>query len=208
MGVMIEGIFPDGLEPLLATLAEHFADEGAAREVAIVSTGKASLVHLRNDPVAGDLFCICIRIPPALHQQLGKQLGAYEDRLLYRAQRLMPRHIKHKLEKVSLAPALSAGRTWRNEARAWLSVTEKVAKGDTRRAPAPLPAKRKNPEKTGTVEIRANIVTNPHDEDPSREDTRVVGGITGKSKTPKPGSKGALSGDAAPVAEVHIRGRR
>ena len=37
--------------------------------------------------------------PPALHKQLDKRLGAYEDRLLYRTQRLLPRHIKHKIEE-------------------------------------------------------------------------------------------------------------
>ncbi len=205
METMAEGIFPDGLEPLLATLAEHFAQEGATREVAIVSSGKASLVHLRNDPVAGDIFCICIRIPPALHQQLSKRLSAYEDRLLYRAQRLLPRHIQHKVEKISLAPALSAGKGWRNEARTWLSLTEKVGKGDLRTAPALTPAKRRMPRTAQEVEVCSSI---PDPTPAARETRPVVGGVTGQRLEGRKREKGAVSGDAPAVAEVHIRTRR
>ena len=204
---MVEGIFPEGLEPLLATLAEQFVDEGSTREVDIVSNGKATLVQSRSDPDHGDLYCICIHIPPALHKQLGKRLASYEDRLLFRTQRLLPRHVMHKLEKVSLAPALTAGRGWRKEARTWLSLTEKLAKGDTRKAPDPPASKRQAPRTAQEVDVRANLLSEAR-AITTRDTQRRVGTISATPAAPARTGKGTVSGDVPPVAEIHVRGKR
>lgn len=117
---MMDEILPDGPEALLATLTESYQKDGATREVAVLSSARAHLAHLRNDPVLGDVYCLWLRVPPPVFEPIARSQNAFEESFLRRTRLFMPRPLRPKLEKVSITPTLQAGRRWREQAQRWL----------------------------------------------------------------------------------------
>lgn len=117
---MVAEIFPDGPDPLLATLAQRFIRDGATREVEILTSARGAIVSVRNDPQLGELYCLCLTIPQELYDRLRSTQAAIEDRFLQRARRLLPRPVRPRLLQVALSPRLRADRHWRSDARLWL----------------------------------------------------------------------------------------
>lgn len=116
----MDELFPEGLEPLLATLAERLMGEGAELEVELLTAARASLLHARTDPALGDQYCLCLTVPPALFERAARTQDAVEARLLGGARRLLPRPMRAKLHQVALAAALVKRRDWRRRGQEWI----------------------------------------------------------------------------------------
>lgn len=149
----LDSFFPEGLEPLLSSLAVRLVSDGAEREVGLLAVAQPSLVLLRTDPTEGELYALCLMIPSRLFAQLGQGQAPLEERLLKEVRGLLPRPIRNKVVQVSLASLLNAERDWRQRAQRWSRggrVDKSRESGDKQKEPK---GKRERPTPALTVEI-------------------------------------------------------
>jgi len=109
-------------EPLLATLAKLFADEGASREVAILVNARAQLTQVDYDNWDGGIYYhrLCLEMPLALYQQISDDRGDCETIILKQAHPLLLPFPNSYVRHVLIVPSLAPDSDWRDKARAWL----------------------------------------------------------------------------------------
>ena len=110
-------------EAVLCTLAEMFATEGKAREVAIVASAKAEFFHFDYDNWNGgtDVFDLNLQVPVPLFNLIRSDLEECKSDLMENI-KLITEHLTNAyVRKVNITPALSVGEDWRDKARVWLT---------------------------------------------------------------------------------------
>lgn len=119
---MSHGLVND-LDKVLATLCQFFADDGKAREVAILAEARASLEQSSHNNWNGDVYGYTIHlvVPEALYQQLGgiKEVEDIERGLLSRSTDLSRLYSDEFIESYRILTELHADPDWRQKARAY-----------------------------------------------------------------------------------------
>lgn len=110
----------DDPEPILATLAQLYAREGLAREVALVANAQAAMQHLEFDNWNGgtDFYSLYLEVPSWLYTQLHKDRKILESDVLERTQILLAPNRDKELRSVLIKPLVSAESGWRDQALA------------------------------------------------------------------------------------------
>jgi hypothetical protein len=112
-------------EPLLTTLARLCAQEGKAREVAVIAHGKASIRQTGGEQAwNGDyvsFFTLFIDVPHILFGQLGDKREEVENNLLEKCQLLMRQHPLDEMRGVQISLEVSTDPKWREKAQAWVA---------------------------------------------------------------------------------------
>lgn len=110
-------------EPLLATLAQLFANEGQAKAVAILANSQATLQYSSHDNWDGgiDIYNFHLQIPSNLYSQVANDLSACEKQIHERAAMVLRPYTNFRLDAVSINPAVTADKDWREKAQAWVS---------------------------------------------------------------------------------------
>jgi hypothetical protein len=113
------------LEKVLATLCRFFADEGKAREVAILAEAKASIEQSNYDNWNGGVYGYTINLvlPEFLYQQLGpvNAIMKLEKALLERASDISRLYDNEYIEHFKILTELQADPDWREKAKAFVS---------------------------------------------------------------------------------------
>ncbi len=119
---MDNGLF-DNPEPILATLAQIYASEGLAREVALVANANATMQHLEYDNWNGgtDSYRLFVEVPSWLYTQLNKDKAALEADILERTQIILAPSGNSWLQSVFIKPRLNPESGWREQALAWVA---------------------------------------------------------------------------------------
>jgi hypothetical protein len=115
--------FVSDLEPLLATVARLFAADGSAREVAILANAQASIKETSYDNWNGGTtgHSLFLAIPNPLYSQVVGELEICEQKILDKTTSLLRQYPNDHLEKVHIAPILTADKDWREKAKTWLN---------------------------------------------------------------------------------------
>ena len=110
-------------EPILATLAQIYASEGLAREVALVANATAKMQHLEYDNWNGgtDAYGLFIEVPSWLYTQLNKDKAALETDILERTQIILAPTDNDWLRSVLIKPRVNPENGWREQALAWVA---------------------------------------------------------------------------------------
>jgi hypothetical protein len=114
---------PDDLEPFLGTLAQLFAAEGRAREVAILTIAKSSIEETGYDNWNGGTYSYTIyaEVPAALYAQLAEERLNIEKLIQEKAADLLRLYPATWLGGFEIVPELNIDERWREKAAAWLS---------------------------------------------------------------------------------------
>jgi len=111
------------LEPLLATIVSLFANEGAAREVAILAEATATIEDVGSWS-GMDEICILLRIHTHLFSQIVNEKQEVEDAIFRKADLVLKPYMSNwVLERVTISPELSTNPEWRSNAKVWLNGT-------------------------------------------------------------------------------------
>jgi hypothetical protein len=115
----------EDLDQVVATLCRFFADEGKAREVAILAEARASITHSSqaswNDGADG--FTINLVLPEILYQQLGplKDIEKLEGVFLDRSADISRLYPDEYIERFKILTELHQDPDWREKAKAYVS---------------------------------------------------------------------------------------
>ncbi len=112
----------EDLDQVLATLCRFFADEGKAREVAILAEAKAS-IYLWNSNFGVGEYIINLVLPEALYQQLGtlKDIEALEKVFLRRSIDISRLYTDESIDQFKILTELHQDPDWREKAKAYAS---------------------------------------------------------------------------------------
>jgi hypothetical protein len=115
----------DDLDKVLATICRFFADEGKAREVAILAEAKASIEQSNYDNWNGGVYGYTINLvlPEFLYQQLGavKDIEQLEKAFLDRATDISRLYENEYIEHFKILTELHDDLNWREKAKAYVS---------------------------------------------------------------------------------------
>jgi hypothetical protein len=115
----------DDLDRVLATLCRLFADEGKAREVAILAEARASIEQSSYDNWRGGVYGYTIKLilPEFLYQQLGavKDIEMLEKAFLDRATDISRLYEDEHIERFRILTELHDDPDWRAKAKAYVS---------------------------------------------------------------------------------------
>src|SRR5262245_28008717 len=119
-------------EGMLSTLAELFAHDGAAREVAVLAQAEAEIVATEYDNWNGGThgFTIYLKIPSSLYVHIYKERESCERDVCAKAKPFFTDN--EWLKAVSIAPIPSEDNKWREKAKAWLAGTGVTNQGRVR----------------------------------------------------------------------------
>ena len=119
---MEEDFFTDP-EPILSTLAQVFASEGAAREVAVIATSLATIKQTGYDNWDGGTYTysLYLQVPSRLYTSIFADLAVCETLVLEKAQIILRPYKQHHLERVGISPSVSVESGWRDKAIAWVA---------------------------------------------------------------------------------------
>lgn len=164
----MEEFLPDGLEPLLAEMAERLIGQGAERDVEVLMSARAHLILALNPGPgqgqaqgSGERYCLCLSVPPRVHERLGGQRGAMEARLLVQARQLLPEPARARLQQVAIAPALVARRDWRERMRALMQGGQARVAPVQGPGPGRAPAKERVTKERIVIEVRPDVEEGP-----------------------------------------------
>jgi hypothetical protein len=104
------------LEAVLATTARLFAQEGSAREVAILANAAASLQYIETD-WGVDYYRLYLQIPGWLYSQV---IEGLEEKIQDKVNLVTSPYLNEYVRYVNIVPQVSADKDWRNKAKSWL----------------------------------------------------------------------------------------
>lgn len=105
------------LEAILATTARLFAQEGSAREVAILANAQASLQHIEKD-WGVDYYHLYLQIPSWLYSQV---IEGLEEKILNKVDLITRPYLNESIRYLNIIPQVSADKDWRDKAKSWLA---------------------------------------------------------------------------------------
>jgi len=105
------------LDAVLATTARLFAQEGSAREVAILANALASLQHIESD-WGIDYYRLFLQIPSWLYSQV---IEGLEEKIQNKVEMVTRPYLNESVRIVNIVPQVSADKDWRDKAKSWLS---------------------------------------------------------------------------------------
>lgn len=121
--MMSEDKFFEDPEPLLATLARIFANEGSAKEVAILANSTATIRQTHYDNWKGGTYgySLFLENPQRLYSQISDEIDVIETNLTDMANNLTRGYENEYIEKFFITPLINRDIEWRNKAKAWLA---------------------------------------------------------------------------------------
>ena len=113
----------DDLEKVLAAMAQLYADEGQAREVAVLALSKATIEQTDYSDENGGLYThtIYLEIPDTLYHQLGREVAKIEDAFKVKANQVTRMYSDELIEAFAITAELTDDEGWRDKAKAFLT---------------------------------------------------------------------------------------
>jgi hypothetical protein len=111
------------LEGVLGAIAGILAQDGMAREVAILANSKASILHTDHDNWDGgiDGYTIYLEIPAHLYTQLADKQTEVEELLKLKAQNITRLYPQEWIQAFVITTELPTDDGWREKAKTWLN---------------------------------------------------------------------------------------
>jgi hypothetical protein len=136
------------LEAICRTLADLFAQDGQATEVAVLAYSSARVQQTGHDGWDGgiDLHCLTLFVPTQIFTQVADRRAELEAAILAKAKHLTRAMPRDDIDSVVIAPLAMEGapEEWRKKAKAWLSSEGLTNQGRVRSnnvAPPPVTAR-------------------------------------------------------------------
>lgn len=113
----------DDLDKVLATMCRFFADEGKAREVAILAHAKATIQQTNYDNWNGGIYgyAIYLEVPEFHYQQLGTDIEKLEKIFNDKAKDITRIYENEYIESLKILTELTSDPEWREKAKAYVS---------------------------------------------------------------------------------------
>lgn len=107
--------------PLIATLARLFADEGRTKEVAILAHTDAEIIHTGGFSGGPYYFNLILQIPYRLFCQLKPELDLLKSSISEQTELILKAYPNDVLQEVIITPLMSANDGWQDRAKTWLA---------------------------------------------------------------------------------------
>lgn len=110
-------------EAILGTLARLFAQDGAAREVAVLTYSAPEVVETGYDNWNGGQtsYTLYLHVPLQLYPQLQDGMGLLQQTICDKAQLFLGQFEHDHLTQVKIVPAVVEDPQWREKAASWLA---------------------------------------------------------------------------------------